>query len=76
MDLNKIRSMNDEELLTYLKNLAHKDVSKCTGCGNTGTKVIKIENKETFQTKKLCGICDKCYIELLNYLKCSDINWK
>ena len=75
MDLQKIRNMTDEQLTRYLQNLARRDCNKCSICGRSCTKVVKIENKEEMQTKMLAGICDECYEHLLNFLNTTDINW-
>ena len=76
-DLDKIRNMTDEELARYLKRLSNNRGDRtCSKCGKTANFVVKIENTEAFQTKKLCGLCDKCYQELLNYLELYDIIWK
>ena len=76
MDLKKIRSMNDEELIFYLKHIQNRTADVCNICNKEATKIIKIENTDTFQTKKLCGICEECYSDLLNTLKTSDLDWR
>lgn len=75
MDLSKIRNMSDEELSLYLNNLSSRNFKKCSICGSNAIKVIKIENNDTCQAKKICGICDDCYIKLLTYLKTTDVKW-
>lgn len=75
MDLQKIRNMSDEELRIYLVNLSNRNTSKCSACNEPATKVVKIENKETYQTKKLCGICDECYKKLVKQLNTTEIGW-
>lgn len=77
MNIDKIKNMTDEELETFLQRITFKKNNNCIKCGSIDTaKVIKIENKDLFQTKKLCNICDKCYKELLEYLNTPDIDWR
>ena len=77
MDLGKIRSMSDEELTEYLNKLANSKNSKCAKCKSLEPQYnINVQNKEKYQTKKLCGLCENCYKELLQYLQIEDIDWK
>lgn len=75
MDYNKIRSMSDEELKIFIDSLKGRELKKCTKCGKNAEKIIKIENKKTVQTKSLCGLCEKCYQEILDYLEMFDLGW-
>lgn len=75
MDLDKIRQMNDEELSKLLKQLSRRGGKSCAKCGKPTSFNIKIENAETFQTKKLCGLCQDCYDDLLDYLQVYDVDW-
>jgi transposase-like protein len=75
MDLEKIRKMSNEELEKYLKSLTNKNIT-CAKCGkNNPNYTINIKNKEIYQQKKLCHLCNKCYNELLDYLGVCDILW-
>ena len=75
MNLEKIRNMNDEELKKYLKSLSNKN-NACTKCGKKEPNfTINIKNKELFQQKKLCHLCNDCYVDLLDYLGVCDIIW-
>jgi len=76
MNYDKIRKMNDKELAEFLKNLSNRDVTKCSKCGLIPKYVVKIENTETFQTKRLCAICDDYYKRLLMELNTFEILWK
>lgn len=76
MDIKSIREMTDEQLENFLKSITIKAQKNCCICGLKSTKIIKINDKEKFQTKKLCSICDNCYKNMIdNYLKVSDIEW-
>lgn len=76
MNYDRIRSMNDKELAQFLRDLSNRDTTKCSKCGQIPKYVVKIENTETFQTKKLCAICDECYKQLLMELNTFEILWK
>ena len=75
MDLKRIRNMNDEDLRKYLTNLSNRDLRQCSICGNSTDIVVKIENKKTFQTKSVCGVCNSDYASLLEFLGTTDPNW-
>lgn len=76
MDLNKIRNMNDMELENYLKSLSSKRTSDCVKCGKINANyTMNIQNKNKFQQKKLCNLCEACYGDLLDYLGTCDIIW-
>ena len=75
MDLEKIRKMSDEELESYLRALSNKK-STCIKCGKaTPNYTINIQNKKKIQQKKLCSLCNDCYVDLLDYLGACDILW-
>ena len=76
MELNKIRNMSDDELLKFLKQLSNRGTKFCLKCNKPTAFVIKIENQDTFQTKKLCGLCEDCYQQLLDTLSVYDIDWE
>ena len=77
MKLNEIRNMSDEELKNYLNNLSGNKLHSCPKCGSLVTrKSVIIYNKDLLSQKKLCYICDKCYLELLNFLNVSDVFWE
>ena len=75
MKLDKIRNMSDEELSKLLKQLSTRGSKSCTKCGKPADFIIKIENQATFQTRKLCGLCEECYDDLLSDLGLYDIDW-
>ena len=75
MDLDKIRNMNDEELSKLLKQLSTRGTKNCAKCGKPVAFVVKIENQDTFQTRKLCGLCKECYEDMLEHLGLYDIDW-
>ena len=76
MELDKIRKMSDEELTKFLKQLSSRNTKSCAKCNKPSDFIIKIENQDTFQTKKLCGLCEECYEDLLSILGVYDIEWK
>lgn len=73
MNYDKIRQMSDKELKDFLSKIANRNTDTCSKCGKTYDKIIKITNGKS--TKMLCGICDKCYKELLEFLDTEDIVW-
>lgn len=77
MNLDKIRSMGDKELEAYLKSLSGRSNKNCIKCGKGNSNyTINVQNKNKFQQKKLCNLCDGCYNDLLNYLGTYDIIWE
>lgn len=75
MNYDKIRGMSDKELTIFIEGLKGRSLKKCTKCGAEVRKVIKIENKDSVQTKALCGLCNDCYEEILEYLELFDLGW-
>lgn len=75
MDYEKIRKMSDEDLALFIEGLKGRSLKRCTKCGAEVRKVIKIENKDSVQTKSLCGLCNACYNEVLEYLELFDLGW-
>lgn len=75
MNLDKIRKMNDEELSNFLKQLSTRSSKNCMKCGKPVAFVVKIENQDTFQTRKLCGLCKDCYEKMLKDMGLYDIEW-
>ena len=74
-NFDKIRSMSDEELEAYMRKLLIKKHTNCSVCGGDSTKTVYIKNELTFQTKKLCKICDKDYERLLEFLNTVPLKW-
>lgn len=75
MDYEAIRKMNDRELAEFLRGISNRDTSKCSRCNRAPRYHIKIENLKTYQTKRLCTICEDCYKQLLKDMKAVDIIW-
>ena len=75
MDLERIKRMNDEELSKLLRQLSSKGTKVCARCNKPAMFNVKIENIKAFQTRKLCGLCEKHYLKLLDYLNLYDIPW-
>lgn len=83
MDLDYIRNMTDNELRTFMTNLSQKNNIFCTKCGNILTSKerktinVGVYDKHAGQrVKKLCSLCNNCYIDLLDYIGVSDIEWE
>lgn len=74
--LTEIRNMDDEELKRYLRSISRKKSDRCIVCNAECSKIIKITNNETFQTKILCGICNKDYEKLLKFLGAVPLVWE
>lgn len=71
-----IRNMSDEELQQYLsKNYIKRNKKGCWKCSKKAVYMVKIENKDTFQTKKVCGLCEEHYRVLLKHLKVHKVDW-
>ena len=83
MNLDKIRSMNDEKLRCFMNELSQRNNIFCSKCGNVVSskerKVINVaiyDRKIGQKARKLCSLCNECYIDLLDYLGISDISWE
>lgn len=75
MNYDKIRSMSDKELEIFIQGLKGRNLKVCTKCGKEVNKILKIENKDSVQTKSLCGLCNECYNWLLETLEMFDLGW-
>lgn len=82
MNLDSIRNMSDNELRSFMNQLSQRNNIFCSKCGNIinprDRKNINIGVYDSHvgqKTKKLCSLCDGCYIDLLDYLSVSDIDW-
>lgn len=82
MDLDSIRSMSDNELRSFMNNLAQRNNIFCTKCGNIipprdryNLNISVYDTSTCQKQRKLCSLCYECYIDLLDYLAVSDINW-
>lgn len=83
MDLDKIRNMNDTELRSFMNELSQRNNIFCSKCGNIVSPRdrkninIGIYDKNIGQkTRKLCSLCNDCYVDLLDYLSVCDIDWE
>lgn len=82
MNLDKIRSMNDAELRSFMNEISQRNNIFCSRCGNVVSsryrKTINIGiNDGGYQkVRKLCSLCNECYVDLLDYLSVSDIDWE
>lgn len=83
MNLDEIRNMSDEQLRTFMNNLSQRNNIFCSKCGNIVNSQerrninIGIYDRQIGQkVKKLCSLCNNCYVDLLDYLGISDIEWE
>ena len=81
--IDKIKGMSDIELVRFINNMSSKKQILCIKCGEPigfdkrKTINVGIYNKKTGQkVKKLCTLCNECYIDLLDYIGISDIEWE
>lgn len=77
MKLDKIRNMNDTELRDFLTEIQQRKMPVCAKCGdliNKDKRVISIT--KNYAVRKLCTLCLECYVDLLDYLGISDIDWE
>lgn len=82
MNLDSIRNMSDNELRLFMNQLSQRNNIFCSRCGNIinprDRKNINIGVYDSHigqKNKKLCSLCNDCYIDLLDYLGISDIDW-
>lgn len=83
MNLDEIRNMSDEQLRSFMNNLSQRNNIFCSKCGNVVNPKerkninIGIYDKHIGQkVRKLCSLCNNCYVDLLDYLGISDIEWE
>ena len=81
--IDKIKGMSDIELVRFINDMSSKKQVLCIKCGKPigldkrKTINVGIYNKKYGQkVKKLCTLCNECYIDLLDYLGVSDIEWE
>lgn len=81
MQLSEIRKMNDNELKAFLMRMQNGN-NFCTKCGEyvdtQGKKNVYINtnNIRGIRQRKLCHLCNNCYVDMLDYLGVSDIDWE
>lgn len=83
MNFDEIRNMNDMQLKKYLNNLTNRHVYYCAKCDSVVSNrerrniSVGICNKCVGQvSRKLCTLCDNCYVELLDFLGVNEPNWE
>ena len=83
MNLEKIRNMSDEELRTFMNELSQRNNIFCSKCGDVvNSRERKVLNVAIYdrtigqRARKLCSLCNNCYVDLLDYLGIPDINWE
>lgn len=83
MNLDSIRNMNDYELRSFLNDISQRNNMFCSKCGS----VINTKNRKTInvsiydksngqKARKLCHLCNSCYVDMLDYLGVCDIEWE
>lgn len=82
MNLDRIRKMNDDELRKFINTISKRGSDLCIKCdiplNCTERKTINIgiySSTSGQKIRKLCSLCNECYIDLLDYLGVSDIDW-
>ena len=78
---DKIRTIIVDDVIRYDRNVIH-DHLLCTKCGNIiaprdryNLNISVYDTSTCQKQRKLCSLCHECYIDLLDYLAVSDINW-
>lgn len=75
MNFDKIKNMDKKEFERFLFNIQNTKQKFCVKCGNFTTDRITISvNKNGYNNRKLCNICQDCYSDMLDYLAISDID--
>ena len=73
--------MSDEQLTRFINDVSQRNSIICSKCGGIIISkerkclMISINDKGTQKTKKLCNLCSECYVDLLDYMGISDIEW-
>lgn len=81
MNLEKIRNMSDEQLVRFINDVSQRNSIICSKCGGIIISkerkclMVSINDKGIQKSKKLCNLCNECYIDLLDYLSISDVEW-
>lgn len=82
MNLEEIRKMNDNELKSFLNGISSRNNIFCSKCGNiVNTRERKNINIGIYdrhvgqKVRKLCSLCNDCYVDMLDYLAINDIDW-
>ena len=81
MNLEKIRNMPDEQLARFINDVSQRNSIICSKCGGIIISkerkclMVSINDKGIQKSKKLCNLCNECYIDLLDYLSISDVEW-
>lgn len=84
MNLDEIRNMSDEDLRRFMNDISQRNNTFCSRCGNVVSVQekrnvnISVYDKNAYgqKARKLCSLCMNCYVDMLDYLGVSDIDWK
>ena len=81
--IDKIKGMSDKEIVSFINRMSQNKLMLCIKCGNptsfNNKKTINVgvyNSKVGQKVKKLCTLCNECYIDLLDYLGVSDVEWE
>lgn len=80
MKISELRKMSDKELEQYIKRISNGNI--CNKCGEFVSPdekkniYINIYGERGTMQRKLCSLCNDCYVDMLDYLGVSDINWE
>jgi hypothetical protein len=69
--------MSDKDLNKFLCNMSRKKTIFCMKCGNEiiiDRHTISVTKPDDYSAKKLCCLCQNCYIDMLENLGIGDID--
>lgn len=81
MKISEIKKMSDYELTRYINEISQRNNIICSKCGEILSSKerkcisITINDKGYQRTKKLCNLCKDCYVDLLDWIGISDVEW-
>ena len=83
MKVSELRKLNDYELKKYINYISNKNTLICCKCEDiiTPKERVTINVSRNFNScvpkvRKLCSLCEACYVDLLEFLGMSDIDWE
>ena len=82
MKISELKKLNDYEFKKYINKITNKNTIICCKCEDiiTPKERVVINVSRNFgssvpKVKKLCSLCEACYVDLLDFLGTSDIDW-
>lgn len=74
MNFEDIKNMNKKEFEQFIFSVQSSNKKFCARCGNfTLDRITLSISKNGKSPKKLCNMCNECYIDMLDFLGMSDI---